>query len=40
MRLAPVVALQVWVDAGAADDPPAFPGMAHLFEHLLFKGNP
>jgi zinc protease len=40
MRLAPVVALQVWLDAGAADDPPEFPGMAHLFEHLLFKGNP
>lgn len=40
MHLAPVVALQVWVDVGAADDPPAFPGMAHLFEHLLFKGNP
>jgi zinc protease len=40
LRLAPVVALQVWVDVGAADDPPEFPGMAHLFEHLLFKENP
>jgi zinc protease len=40
MRLAPVVALQVWLDAGAADDPANFPGMAHLFEHLLFKDNP
>lgn len=40
MRLAPVVALQMWVDAGAASDPEEFPGMAHLFEHLLFKGNP
>ncbi|MBI5501804.1 MAG: insulinase family protein [Deltaproteobacteria bacterium] len=40
MRLAPVVALQLWLDAGAADDPDDFPGMAHLLEHLLFKGNP
>ena len=40
MRQAPVVALQVWLDAGAADDPDDFPGMAHLLEHLLFKGNP
>ena len=40
MRLAPGVARQVWLDAGAADDPEDLPGMAHLLEHLLFKGNP
>lgn len=36
---APVVAVQVWVAAGAADDPPALPGAAHLYEHLVFRGT-
>jgi len=36
---APVVAIQVWVAAGAADDPPALAGAAHLFEHLVFRGT-
>ena len=36
---APVVAIQVWVAAGAADDPPALEGAAHLFEHLVFRGT-
>jgi zinc protease len=36
---APVVAIQVWVAAGAADDPPALEGSAHLFEHLVFRGT-
>jgi len=36
---APMVAIQVWVAAGAADDPPALAGAAHLFEHLVFRGT-
>ena len=36
---APVVAIQVWVAAGAADDPPALAGAAHLYEHLVFRGT-
>ncbi len=36
---APVIAIQVWVAAGAADDPPALAGAAHLFEHLVFRGT-
>ena len=36
---APVVAVQVWVASGAADDPPALAGAAHLYEHLLFRGT-
>jgi zinc protease len=36
---APVVAVQVWVASGAADDPPALSGAAHLFEHLVFRGT-
>ena len=38
-HLAPVVAIEVWVAAGAADDPPALAGAAHLYEHLLFRGT-
>jgi zinc protease len=36
---APVVAIQVWVAAGAADDPPPLAGASHLYEHLLFRGT-
>jgi zinc protease len=35
----PVVAVQVWVATGAADDPPALSGAAHLYEHLVFRGT-
>ena len=36
---APVVALQVWVNAGSADDPGSRSGMAHVLEHMVFKGT-
>ena len=36
---APVVALQVWVKAGSADEAPHEAGLAHLHEHMLFKGT-
>ena len=36
---APVVAVQVWIASGAADDPPALAGAAHLYEHLVFRGT-
>lgn len=39
-RAAPVVALQLWVDAGSADDPPRRAGAAHLIEHMVFKSEP
>ena len=38
-HLAPLVAIQVWVAAGAADDPPALAGAAHLYEHLVLRGG-
>jgi zinc protease len=38
-RSAPVVALNVWVRAGSADETDAESGMAHVFEHMLFKGT-
>jgi zinc protease len=36
---APVVALSVWVLAGSADERATEAGMAHVFEHMLFKGT-
>lgn len=36
---APVAALQVWVRAGAADEQADEHGIAHLHEHMLFKGT-
>jgi zinc protease len=36
---APIVAVQVWYHAGSKDDPPNRSGFAHLFEHMMFKGN-
>lgn len=36
---APVTALNVWVRTGSADETPGEAGMAHVFEHMLFKGT-
>ncbi len=36
---APVVVHMVWYRVGAADEPPGKSGIAHLFEHLMFKGT-
>ncbi len=35
----PVVTHMVWYRVGAADEPPGHTGMAHLLEHLMFKGT-
>jgi zinc protease len=35
----PVVTQMVWYKVGAADEPPGKSGIAHLFEHLMFKGT-
>jgi len=37
---APVVLHMVWYKAGAADEPKGKSGVAHLLEHLMFKGTP
>lgn len=34
-----VVELQVWVGVGSRDEPAGKEGIAHLFEHMLFKGT-
>lgn len=36
---APVAAIQVWVGVGAADEKPEEGGIAHVHEHMLFKGT-
>lgn len=35
----PVVSQMVWYKVGSADDPPGKSGVAHLLEHLMFKGT-
>jgi len=35
----PVVTHMVWYKAGSADEPPGKSGVAHLLEHLMFKGT-
>ncbi|HOQ61710.1 MAG TPA: pitrilysin family protein [Vicinamibacterales bacterium] len=38
-RHCPVAAVNVWYHVGSKDDPPGRSGLAHLFEHLMFKGS-
>ncbi len=37
---APVVHHAVWYKIGAADEPPRASGIAHMLEHMMFKGTP
>ena len=37
---APVVSFNTYVKAGAIDDPAGQTGLAHMFEHMAFKGTP
>lgn len=37
---APVVTHMVWFRTGSADDPRDAGGIAHFFEHLMFRGTP
>ncbi len=38
-RTTPVVALQVWVKIGSADEKDEEAGMCHFIEHMIFKGT-
>ncbi len=38
-HFAPVVAEQIWVQAGGADEDDIEAGVAHVHEHMLFKGT-
>ena len=35
----PIVTHMVWYKVGSADEPPGKSGIAHFFEHLMFKGT-
>src|SRR6476660_6560754 len=36
---APVVSFHTYVNAGSVDDPQGQTGIAHMFEHMAFKGT-
>ena len=36
---APVVTQMVWFKVGGVDDPPGISGLAHFFEHMMFRGT-
>ncbi len=36
---APVVTQMIWFKVGAVDDPPGVSGLAHFFEHMMFRGT-
>ena len=38
-KTTPVVALQIWVKVGSADERDEEAGMCHFIEHMLFKGT-
>lgn len=35
----PVVTVDIWVNAGVTREPDAVPGLAHVLEHMIFKGT-
>jgi len=37
--LTPIVAVDVWVNAGVIHEPHTVPGLAHVLEHMIFKGT-
>lgn len=37
--VAPVAEVQIWARVGSADERPGEEGLAHFFEHMLFKGT-
>ncbi|NLM17140.1 MAG: insulinase family protein [Candidatus Riflebacteria bacterium] len=38
-REAPAVSMVTWVNVGGSDDPKEATGIAHMFEHMAFKGT-
>ena len=36
---APTVSVQLWVRTGSRHERPGITGIAHLFEHMMFKGS-
>ncbi len=38
-KIAPVFSYQTWFNVGSRDEVPGKSGLAHLFEHMMFKGT-
>ena len=38
-RGAPVVSFETYIDVGSVNERPGITGMAHMFEHMAFKGS-
>ncbi|HSH84211.1 MAG TPA: pitrilysin family protein [Guyparkeria sp.] len=38
-KRAPVVTHQIWYKVGSTDEPGGITGIAHMFEHMMFKGT-
>jgi len=36
---APVAMVQIWLKVGGRDEVPGKTGLAHVFEHMMFKGS-
>jgi zinc protease len=39
LHVAPVAEVQIWAGVGSADELPGELGLAHFYEHMLFKGT-
>lgn len=39
LHVAPVAEVQIWAGVGSADEGPGELGLAHFYEHMLFKGT-
>lgn len=39
MKALPLVTIQFWVHVGARNEPEQYKGIAHIFEHIWFKGT-
>ena len=37
---APIVSFHTYANVGSVDDPSGSTGLAHMFEHMAFKGTP
>ena len=35
----PVISFHTWVNAGSINDPAGQTGLAHMFEHMAYKGS-
>jgi zinc protease len=36
---APIITQMLWFKVGGVDDPPGISGLAHFFEHMMFRGT-